>query len=108
MPPERAPEGGSPQGGWRPWLITMAAILSWYASNVALLIANKYLLSTTGFRQPVFLTLCHMVACLMIGPFQQVCHETDNIHKHNKSETSGSYYIPPRVIVGLPGAVLWS
>ena len=38
-----------------------------YASNTGLLILNKWLLSTYGFRKPVFLTLCHMLACSTMG-----------------------------------------
>lgn len=38
-----------------------------YASNTGLLILNKWLLSTYGFRKPVFLTLCHMLACSAMG-----------------------------------------
>lgn len=48
-------------------LVTIIAILSWYSSNISVLILNKYLLSSTGFRYPVFLTLCHMTASLLIG-----------------------------------------
>ncbi len=38
-----------------------------YASNTGLLILNKWLLSSYGFRRPVFLTLCHMLACSAAG-----------------------------------------
>lgn len=38
-----------------------------YASNTGLLILNKWLLGSYGFRRPVFLTLCHMVACSAMG-----------------------------------------
>lgn len=34
-----------------------------YGSNIGVLLLNKYLLSIYGFKFPVFLTLCHMVAC---------------------------------------------
>ncbi|EFJ50855.1 plastidic phosphate translocator [Volvox carteri f. nagariensis] len=49
------------------FLVTSLAILSWYCSNIGVLILNKYLLSSTGFHYPVFLTLCHMLASLSIG-----------------------------------------
>lgn len=42
-------------------------ILCRYASNTGLLILNKWLLSMYGFRRPVFLTLCHMLACSAMG-----------------------------------------
>lgn len=42
---------------------TGLVIMSWYGSNIGVLLLNKYLLSIFGFRCPVFLTLCHMLAC---------------------------------------------
>lgn len=39
---------------------------AWYASNIGVLLLNKWLLSTT-LRQPVFLTLCQLVVCSMLG-----------------------------------------
>ncbi|GBF95844.1 sugar phosphate phosphate translocator-like [Raphidocelis subcapitata] len=44
-------------------LVTLSVIILWYTSNVGVLLLNKHLLSNTGFKQPVFLTLCHMLAC---------------------------------------------
>ncbi|GLI58814.1 hypothetical protein VaNZ11_000580 [Volvox africanus] len=55
------------------FLVTSIAILSWYTSNIGVLILNKYLLSSTGFHYPVFLTLCHMLASLLIGVLASVC-----------------------------------
>ncbi len=49
------------------FLVTSLAIASWYTSNIGVLLLNKYLLSSTGFHYPVFLTLCHMLASLLIG-----------------------------------------
>mmetsp|Transcript_13757 Transcript_13757/g.29598 ORF Transcript_13757/g.29598 Transcript_13757/m.29598 type:complete len:373 (+) Transcript_13757:157-1275(+) len=46
---------------------TIIVIFCWYASNIVLLLLNKFLLSSTSFRQPVFLTLCHMAACVIMG-----------------------------------------
>jgi len=46
---------------------TLAIISAWYASNIGVLLLNKWLLSSTPFRQPVFLTLCHMLACAALG-----------------------------------------
>lgn len=60
--------GGGPISFQFPsWIMTMTVILSWYASNTGLLILNKWLLSMYGFRRPVFLTLCHMLACSAMG-----------------------------------------
>lgn len=56
----------------RSWLVTAVAILCWYCSNIGVLLLNKYLLSSTGFDNPVFLTLCHMVACVSIGGLSSV------------------------------------
>lgn len=42
---------------------TIIVIFAWYTSNIGVLLLNKYLLSIYGFKYPVFLTLCHMVAC---------------------------------------------
>ena len=44
-----------------------AARLGRYASNIGLLLMNKLLLSYTSFRRPVFLTMCHMVACVALS-----------------------------------------
>ena len=49
------------------WLVTAALIGGWYASNIGVLLLNKYLLTSTGFDNPVFLTACHMTACVVIG-----------------------------------------
>ena len=48
-------------------LITAAVVFAWFCSNIALLLMNKYLLSNYGFKQPVFLTLCHMLACVILS-----------------------------------------
>ncbi|KAJ7529679.1 hypothetical protein O6H91_15G061600 [Diphasiastrum complanatum] len=44
-------------------LKTGLLIGTWYASNIGVLLLNKYLLSYFGFRYPVFLTMLHMCAC---------------------------------------------
>lgn len=41
-----------------------------YLSNIAMLLLNKYLLGSYGFRYPAFLTACHMLACTLMS---QVC-----------------------------------
>ena len=45
----------------------MGLITFWYASNIGVLLLNKYLLSNYGFRYPIFLTLCHMMACSILS-----------------------------------------
>ncbi|TKY47110.1 sugar phosphate/phosphate translocator [Spatholobus suberectus] len=48
-------------------LFTVGLISFWYASNIGVLLLNKYLLSNHGFRFPIFLTLCHMMACSILS-----------------------------------------
>jgi len=48
-------------------LATAAVITAWYVSNTAILLMNKALLSSYGFRRPVLLTLAHMLACTLLG-----------------------------------------
>ncbi|XP_061336649.1 probable sugar phosphate/phosphate translocator At3g11320 [Gastrolobium bilobum] len=45
-----------------PWS-TIGVVISWYSSNIGVLLMNKYLLSNYGFKYPVFLTMCHMMMC---------------------------------------------
>ncbi|KAG9445109.1 hypothetical protein H6P81_016449 [Aristolochia fimbriata] len=44
---------------------TALIILSWYLSNIGVLLLNKYLLSFYGYRYPIFLTMIHMVSCAL-------------------------------------------
>lgn len=55
--------GGS--GGGR--LFTFGLVASWYSSNIGVLLLNKYLLSSYGFKYPIFLTMCHMTACSLLS-----------------------------------------
>ncbi|XP_007016212.2 PREDICTED: probable sugar phosphate/phosphate translocator At3g11320 [Theobroma cacao] len=48
-------------------LFTVGLITSWYSSNIGVLLLNKFLLSNYGFRYPISLTLCHMLACSMFS-----------------------------------------
>ncbi|RLN28422.1 putative sugar phosphate/phosphate translocator [Panicum miliaceum] len=48
-------------------LFTPGLVAAWYASNIGVLLLNKYLLSVYGFRYPVFLTACHMSACALLS-----------------------------------------
>ncbi|KAK4275218.1 hypothetical protein QN277_018342 [Acacia crassicarpa] len=48
-------------------LFTIGLIACWYSSNIGVLLLNKYLLSNYGFRYPIFLTLCHMMACSVLS-----------------------------------------
>jgi hypothetical protein len=43
-------------------LLTLTIIVTWYLTNILVLLTNKYLLSSTGFRQPVRAWL--LLACL--------------------------------------------
>jgi hypothetical protein len=59
-------DAAQPSGG-HGLLLTVLIIVAWYTANIALLLLNKFLLSSTKFRQPVFLSFCHMFACLVMG-----------------------------------------
>jgi len=48
-------------------LFNVCLIASWYSSNIGVLLLNKYLLSSYGFKYPIFLTLCHMMACSLLS-----------------------------------------
>lgn len=48
-------------------LFTGGLIGAWYISNIGVLLLNKYLLSNYGFRYPIFLTMCHMMACGLLS-----------------------------------------
>ena len=42
-------------------------IASWYIANIGVLLLNKYLLSLWGFKYPIFLTMLHMLSCLILS-----------------------------------------
>ncbi|WOL14843.1 putative sugar phosphate/phosphate translocator [Canna indica] len=46
---------------------TLGLVISWYSSNIGVLLLNKYLLSNYGFKYPIFLTMCHMTACSLFS-----------------------------------------
>jgi drug/metabolite transporter (DMT)-like permease len=46
---------------------TIGLVSSWYTSNIGVLVLNKYLLSNYGFKYPIFLTMCHMIACSLLS-----------------------------------------
>lgn len=48
-------------------LVTGFLILSWYTTNIGVLLLNKYLLSNYGYKYPIFLTMCHMAACSILA-----------------------------------------
>ncbi|XP_058107270.1 UDP-URONIC ACID TRANSPORTER 1-like [Magnolia sinica] len=48
-------------------LFISGLILSWYMSNIGVLLLNKFLLSNYGFAFPIFLTMCHMSACALFS-----------------------------------------
>lgn len=45
------------------WIVTPLSVFGWYASNIGVVLLNKYLLSFYGFKFPVLLTFAHMFAC---------------------------------------------
>lgn len=47
--------------------VTGCIVAAWFSSNIGLLLMNKFLLSNYGFKQPVFLTVCHMFACVVLS-----------------------------------------
>ena len=55
-------------------VVTAGIVFAWFCSNIGLLLMNKYLLSNYGFKQPVFLTLCHMVACVILSTAFSTMH----------------------------------
>ena len=52
---------------YRATFATALVVFAWFCSNIGLLLMNKFLLSNYGFKQPVFLTLCHMLACVILS-----------------------------------------
>ncbi|KAK4272502.1 hypothetical protein QN277_021054 [Acacia crassicarpa] len=48
-------------------LFICSLVTLWYSSNIGVILLNKYLLSTYGFRFPIFLTMCHMSACAALS-----------------------------------------
>ncbi|KAK9734788.1 hypothetical protein RND81_04G163100 [Saponaria officinalis] len=48
-------------------LFTIGLITFWYSSNIGVLLLNKFLLSNYGFKYPIFLTMCHMMACSLLS-----------------------------------------
>mmetsp|Transcript_41161 Transcript_41161/g.131737 ORF Transcript_41161/g.131737 Transcript_41161/m.131737 type:complete len:357 (+) Transcript_41161:322-1392(+) len=47
--------------------LTLMLIVSWYLSNIGVILLNKYLLSIYGFKFPIFLTMLHMIACSLMS-----------------------------------------
>ncbi|KAF6256719.1 plastidic phosphate translocator-like protein 2 [Scenedesmus sp. NREL 46B-D3] len=58
------------------YLTTVFVVVSWYTCNIGVLLLNKYILSSTPFKSPVFLTLCHMIACATLGYLLSLSHLT--------------------------------
>jgi len=48
-------------------LFTTGLVTFWYSSNIGVLLLNKYLLTNHGFKFPIFLTMCHMIACALFS-----------------------------------------
>lgn len=51
----------------RAFVACVPVVVAWYATNIGVLLLNKWLLSGTTLQQPVFLTLCQLVVCSMLG-----------------------------------------
>ena len=48
-------------------LVTIVVCVLWYTTNISVVLLNKALLTTFGFKKPVVLTLAHMTACSVMG-----------------------------------------
>ncbi|RRT62946.1 hypothetical protein B296_00004101 [Ensete ventricosum] len=46
---------------------TIGLVTAWYSSNIGVVLLNKYLPSNYGFKYPIFLTMCHMMACSLLS-----------------------------------------
>lgn len=60
------------RGRW----FTTGLVSAWDASNIGVLLLNKYRLSNYGFKYPIFLTLCHMTACSLLSYIAVVWFKT--------------------------------
>ncbi|EIE27219.1 TPT-domain-containing protein [Coccomyxa subellipsoidea C-169] len=47
--------------------MTLLVVAVWFASNIGIVLLNKHMLGGYGFRYPVFLTFCHMLACVILS-----------------------------------------
>ena len=61
-----------------------------FASNIGILLLNKHLLGGYGFRFPVMLTLCHMVACVILSQASLSHHQWQELCRGNVGFTAGS------------------
>ena len=48
-------------------LVTVIICVLWYTTNISVVLLNKALLTTFGFKKPVILTLCHMFTCSILS-----------------------------------------
>ncbi|MEW5308111.1 MAG: hypothetical protein WDW38_000095 [Sanguina aurantia] len=48
-------------------MMTSLMVAAWYSCNIAMILMNKFMLTSAGFHHPVFLTLCHMSTCAALG-----------------------------------------
>ncbi|EES18936.1 probable sugar phosphate/phosphate translocator At3g11320 [Sorghum bicolor] len=81
-------------------LFTAWLVASWYASNIGVLLLNKYLLSVYGFRFPILLTACHMTACTLLSALVHHHH-----HHRSSSRSRGSRSRAQLARVAVLGAV---
>ncbi len=82
-----------------------------FTSNIGILLLNKHLLGGYGFRFPIFLTLCHMLACVVlsqVGPpafcNSSVSCNPDSMNSWQAHPPSLQFLMPD---VHLKGPVFW-
>ena len=83
-------------------LFTAWLVASWYASNIGVLLLNKYLLSVYGFRFPILLTACHMTACTLLSA---LAHHHRPFSSSSSSRSRGSRSRAQLARVAVLGAV---
>ena len=59
--------GAGAEAGRRGYLRTFTLIAAWYSSNLGVIMLNKALLSSFGYKFPIFLTFLHLVSCTLFS-----------------------------------------
>ena len=62
----------------------LTMIASWYISNIGVLLLNKYLLGLWGFKYPIFLTMLHMLSCLILSMVVRISGIAPRQHIRNR------------------------
>ena len=65
--------------------LVLAVVLTWMACNVSIGTANKAIFTIIGFKYPVFLTMCHMLASHTMSGIYLSLYDKDG--KPPKTET---------------------